>query len=215
MENVSIDLFFLKMFKHEIANSINNLNGLARSVLNEPIEDKETLDDLNCDQAEAFDLSLITINKLNTLLYPGTIFNSNFSSFLEIFTELNKKLPLNPSKITLEPSALESIDQYPIEITTQILFSIFQLLIRTETDSIAKRQSIKVSIPNRNSLLIQFSEPAKKELFTDLSNGKLRYTTKSKMAFEYEYLRLLLLRAVFSLKIDDMTLLIALNNWDN
>ena len=188
------------MFKHELANGVNNLHQLGMSSIDNANLEEGVREDLKYDHLEAFDVSQLTLNKLHTLLYTSNIPKSKKIIFPQIFETARKALPLNPAKINLVEENSSQDRLFPSEATTQILYGIFQLIIRNEQDSFDNGIKIAVSNTDAGSIEFSYSGANRSDLFNDLAKGAHRFKKKSKMALEYEFLRHLISHEVIILK---------------
>lgn len=208
-EEPQITPFFLSMLKHEIANGVNNLFQVGMSLIDHPSLDESARDDLKYDHLDALDNSQLALNKLHTLLYTNLINDSEKSSLKPIFEKAINALPLNPSSIVLDDTA-PTEQMYPIELMTQLLIGVFQLIIRNDQDGFDNGVKISVSNSNDGCIKISYSGTSKSALFSDLSSAISRFDKKSKKALEYEFLRHLVACEAFTLTADESSITIRL-----
>lgn len=201
-DDLQISSFFLSMFKHDLTNGVSNLYQLGKSAIDTPNLDEGIRQDLKYDHEEALDNSLTALNKLHTLLYTKSISKTKKQRISDCFNAANKLMPFSPTKITLNESQTSNQD-YPAEATTQILHSVFQLIIRNEDDSFENGISIAVSTSKCGSISVSYSGVTKFDLFTDLSKCIERFTKKSKIALEYEFLKHLVFQEAINIITDD------------
>jgi hypothetical protein len=210
-ENNAISNFFLQMYKHEMANCINNFISLNFCALEASMDDFDLREDLKYSQAETAQSSSILLEKLNTLIYPQLTKSAPLSNLTNISLQATNQLPLNPATFVVKPNPLGLIDIYPLKLMTQILSSIFRLLISNHKDSLEKRQIIELDIKVSGQIIIAISDGEKIEVLKSLINNEQRYSQKSKYSFEYEFLRLLQEIFDFKLCFEQSNLLIEFN----
>lgn len=181
-----ISNLFLQIYQHELANCFNASHSINLALIEGFDDDPDTLDDIKFDCNEVFNRSKRLFTKMRLILYPELIKKSEFLPIEDIIQDELNALPPNPFKIKFSKSGNTNL--LSADITTQLFHSVLTILMKNSNGDYSNEHNIELSV-HANSVIFKYTSKDKFKIFESLKDQSFMLKEKSKLVFEYEFIK--------------------------